>query len=194
MTINACQFTTPVGPLVVLADESDNESTVVAAGWCAADELWERLPAGMKGDQMSPNEVERLGSAHEPIVAYLNGSVEALAAVPVQQAGTDLQQQVWEGLRQIPPGETRNYRELAEATSKPKAIRAVGSACGRNLIAPMVPCHRALRSDGSLGGYYYGLEVKQWLLAHEGVRSEATSNANSDKLTLRTEREAGNEG
>lgn len=154
--------------MTVLTDDRNGQFTVIAAGFCSGDELWDRLPISDRQDQSGPIMIKRIGETHDAIEAYLGGDISALATIPVLQSGTDLQQEVWTGLRHIPPGETRTYSELAAATSKPKAVRAVGSACGRNLIAPMVPCHRALRSDGSLGGYYYGLEVKQWLLAHEG--------------------------
>ena len=160
MTIDACSYDTPVGPLSVLA----TDDVVVAAGFCPPADLWERLP---HDDRAELRSTQHLGPLHQPILDYLDGDIDALDRVPVHQAGTDLQQEVWDGLRAIPAGQTRTYTELAGATSNPKAVRAVGSACGRNLIAPMVPCHRALRSDGSLGGYYYGLQVKRWLLDHE---------------------------
>ena len=72
-------------------------------------------------------------------------------------------------MREIPPGETITYAELAERAGNPRAVRAAGSACARNLIAPIVPCHRVVRSGESrnLGGYYYGLSTKEWLLEHE---------------------------
>jgi O-6-methylguanine DNA methyltransferase len=72
---------------------------------------------------------------------------------------------VWKGLREIPAGRTVSYGELAATIGT--AARALGSACGANLVAPVVPCHRVVRSDGSLGGYEYGLPIKQWLLQHE---------------------------
>ncbi len=159
--IISCSYDTPVGPLTVLADGP----AVVAAGFCSAADLWERLPERRKTELRSQ---DHLGPLDEPIRRYLDGDVAAIDDLPLSQDGTDLQQEVWQGLRDIPAGQTRTYTELADATSKPKAVRAVGTACGRNLIAPFVPCHRALRSDGSLGGYYYGLEVKRWLLDHEG--------------------------
>ena len=70
------------------------------------------------------------------------------------------------------PGRTVSYTQLAAQAGNPRAPRAAGAACAYNLIAPVVPCHRALRSDGSLGGYYYGLDRKTWLLRHEGARPE----------------------
>ncbi len=74
-------------------------------------------------------------------------------------------------MRSIPPGQTWSYARLAAEAGRPTAVRAAGSACARNLVAPFVPCHRVVRSDGSLGGYAYGLDIKRALLAHEsGLR------------------------
>ncbi len=168
--IHACAYPTPVGPLAVLADRSEPTSpTVVAAGFCSADDLWSRLPEPTRASQTSPVEADELGPLQQPILDYLAGDLNAIDRLPLAQNGTALQQEVWNGLRAIPAGETRTYGELAGATSKPNAVRAVGTACGKNLIAPFVPCHRALRSDGSLGGYHYGLDVKRWLLEHEAA-------------------------
>lgn len=165
VTVKAKSFETPVGALTVLASGfEEDRPAIIAAGFCTAADLWERVP---EADKMELAEDADLGPLEEPIGRYLNGELKAIDELPLAQAGTDLQQEVWQGLRDIPAGETKTYTELAKATSKPKAVRAVGSACGRNLIAPFVPCHRALRSDGTLGGYYYGLEVKRWLLDHE---------------------------
>jgi len=87
--------------------------------------------------------------------------------LPLDIRGTAFQQQVWQALRLIPRGETRNYAEIARAINKPQATRAVGSACGANPVAVIIPCHRVLRSDGSLGGYRWGIERKQKLLEIE---------------------------
>ncbi|BAK68404.1 regulatory protein Ada [Sphingobium sp. SYK-6] len=87
--------------------------------------------------------------------------------LPVDVAGTAFQQAVWAALRAIPPGQTRTYAQIAAAAGRPGAVRAAGSACGRNDLAVLVPCHRVLRSDGSLGGYAYGVERKEALLSRE---------------------------
>ncbi len=87
--------------------------------------------------------------------------------LPIDMCGTAFQQAVWAALRAIPPGETRSYREIAVAIGKPGAVRAAGSACGDNVLAVVIPCHRVLRSDGGLGGYAYGVERKQVLLERE---------------------------
>jgi AraC family transcriptional regulator of adaptative response/methylated-DNA-[protein]-cysteine methyltransferase len=81
--------------------------------------------------------------------------------------GTAFQVQVWDYLRQIPRGELRTYKEVAEAIGRPKAVRAVASACGANRIALAIPCHRVIRGDGGLGGYRWGIERKRQLLAIE---------------------------
>ena len=87
--------------------------------------------------------------------------------LPLDVKGTAFQETVWQALRDIPAGETFSYAELAAQVGRPKAVRAVGSACGANKVAVLIPCHRALRSDGSLGGYAYGLDRKKLLLGKE---------------------------
>ena len=81
--------------------------------------------------------------------------------------GTAFQQAIWAALCAIPPGETRTYGEIAAAIGRPGAVRAAGTACGDNNLAVLIPCHRVLRSDGSLGGYAYGTRRKQALLERE---------------------------
>lgn len=90
--------------------------------------------------------------------------------IPLDVRGTAFQERVWAELRRIPPGETRSYAEIAAAAGKPKAVRATGSANGANNVAVLIPCHRVIRSDGSLGGYAYGLDIKRELLARERRR------------------------
>jgi AraC family transcriptional regulator of adaptative response/methylated-DNA-[protein]-cysteine methyltransferase len=89
--------------------------------------------------------------------------------LPLDVAGTAFQEAVWQELRRIPVGETRSYADIAAAIGKPKAVRAAGSANGANNVAVLIPCHRVVRSDGTLGGYAYGLERKAKLLEREGV-------------------------
>ena len=84
--------------------------------------------------------------------------------------GTDFQLQVLTELQNIPFGETRSYQDLASAISRPKAVRAVGAANGRNPLPIVIPCHRVIGADGSLTGFGGGLPAKLWLLEHEGLR------------------------
>ena len=90
------------------------------------------------------------------------------AAIPLDVHGTAFQQRVWEELLRIPHGETRSYSELAAALGNPKASRAVGGANGANNVAVLIPCHRVIANDGTLGGYAYGLAIKAELLRREG--------------------------
>ena len=94
----------------------------------------------------------------------------AMPDLPIDVAGTAFQEAVWRELRKIPAGETRSYAEIAAAIGSPKAVRAVGSANGDNHVCVLIPCHRVIRSDGSLGGYGGGIDRKKKLLASEGHR------------------------
>ena len=93
--------------------------------------------------------------------------------LPIDVAGTAFQEAVWRELRKIPLGETRSYAEIAAAIGQPKAVRAVGTANGDNHVAVLIPCHRVIRSDGTLGGYAGGLDRKRKLLAAEGLPERA---------------------
>src|SRR3982751_3164730 len=96
----------------------------------------------------------------------------ATPELPIDVAGTAFQEAVWRELRKIPPGETRSYADIAAAIGQPKAVRAVGTANGDNHVAVLIPCHRVIRSDGTLGGYAGGLDRKRKLLAAEGGFAE----------------------
>ncbi|SFL02553.1 bifunctional helix-turn-helix domain-containing protein/methylated-DNA--[protein]-cysteine S-methyltransferase [Shimia haliotis] len=93
--------------------------------------------------------------------------------VPVYMIGTSLQIKVWEALMRIPSGEVTTYSEIARAIGNPRAVRAVGTAVGRNPVSWLIPCHRAMRKSGGLGGYHWGVPVKRALLAYEAARAEA---------------------
>jgi O-6-methylguanine DNA methyltransferase len=101
-------------------------------------------------------------------VAAINGEPFA-DAIPLRLEGTSFQQAVWECLRTIPAGSTRTYAEIARAIQAPRAHRAVANACGANRVAVLIPCHRAVRSDGSSGGYRWGRERKRALLEREAI-------------------------
>ncbi|HEV2541114.1 MAG TPA: methylated-DNA--[protein]-cysteine S-methyltransferase [Frateuria sp.] len=96
---------------------------------------------------------------------------DAPAMPPLDIAATAFQWRVWNALTRIPAGQTRSYRALAAELGAPKAARAVGNACGNNRLALIVPCHRVVREDGSLGGWRWGVERKRELLARERVRA-----------------------
>jgi methylated-DNA-[protein]-cysteine S-methyltransferase len=162
-TIATATVATPVGPLSVLA----HGRALVGAGFTSdPGELHARLHPSLRPLPLAPAELPWLV---KPLGDYFDGDLMALDTLPVYQPATALRQRLWAQLRAVRPGTTISYTTLAARAGIPGAARAAGAACAANLVAPVVPCHRALRSDGSLGGYYYGLARKEWLLHHEGA-------------------------
>jgi AraC family transcriptional regulator of adaptative response/methylated-DNA-[protein]-cysteine methyltransferase len=163
LRIRYCAFATALGTALVAATDQ---------GVCAvklgpdAQEL-KRLLA----DEFSAAELAeaRMPEIEEKVRAFAAGG-GSLARLPLDIRGTVFQRRVWAELRRIPRGETRTYSEIARAIGAPAAVRAVGSACGANPVALVVPCHRAVRTDGGLGGYAWGLPVKKRLLETEKRR------------------------
>jgi methylated-DNA-[protein]-cysteine S-methyltransferase len=158
MTLNVWTTATPIGPWSVVAEAA----VVLASGFAPADDIIGRL-----GKESGAVAAEFLPRVSDAVERYLAGEVNALDDIEVRQPGGPYQQQVWHVMRGIPAGTTWSYAQLATKSGRPVAVRAAATACSRNLVAPFVPCHRVVKSDGSLGGYYYGLEIKEWLLRHE---------------------------
>jgi methylated-DNA-[protein]-cysteine S-methyltransferase len=156
--IAATTVTTPTGQLALLV----HDDVIVAAGFTPAEEQYRRLRI-----DVPLRHVTAIGPFSAAMAAYFDGDVCAMDSLPVEQPGGAFRQAAWKVMRDVPAGETITYAELAARVGNPRAVRAAGSACAKNLIAPIVPCHRILRTGGALGGYYYGLPVKDWLLAHE---------------------------
>lgn len=124
-------------------------------------ELQQKFPrARIKRDNQT------LRSQVEALLDCLSGNPSPLN-MPLDEQGTAFQRRVWQELRRIPRGETISYSELANRIGRPKAVRAVASACARNPVAIVTPCHRVVRLNGALGGYRWGVERKRRLLAAE---------------------------
>jgi AraC family transcriptional regulator of adaptative response/methylated-DNA-[protein]-cysteine methyltransferase len=155
-----CTFGTSLGVALVAATDKGVCSVKLGddVGWL------QRLLA----EEFSEAELSQkpMPEVKRAILDFIGGE-SGLARVPLDIRGTVFQQRVWEELRRIPRGETRTYRDIAQAVGAPAAVRAVGSACGANPVALVVPCHRAVRTDGGLGGYAWGLGRKKKLLALE---------------------------
>lgn len=109
-------------------------------------------------------DVSWLGQIEE----YLRGERREFVG-SLEQEGTEFQKKVWRAISDIPYGEVMSYKEIAEKVGRSGAVRAVGTACGKNKLPIVVPCHRVVASGGKLGGYAFGLEMKKKLLALEGV-------------------------
>ena len=150
----SCRVETPLGVVRIEADEAGISSL-----------RFEDAPRA----QVEAGENQWLVTAARQLREYFDGTRHSFD-VPLSPAGTDFQRQVWRALADIPFGETRSYRQIAEAAGRPDAARAVGAACGRNPILIMIPCHRALGSDGSLTGFAAGLERKKSLLELEQAK------------------------
>lgn len=159
VTIRWTVVDTYLGPMLVAAT---NKGVCRLSFNEGADELAARFPAA---------ELVEGGEGFSALLSEVVRAVEAPDqphAVPLDVRGTAFQESVWRELRRIPAGETRSYSDIAAAVGSPKAVRACGSANGANNVAVLIPCHRVVRSDGSLGGYAYGLDIKRKLLAREG--------------------------
>lgn len=151
---------TTLGPMLVAATTTGVCRLSFDEG---ADELARRFPNA---------ELVEGGEEFERLLADVIASVEApgdFAHIPLDVQGTAFQEACWKALREIPPGETRTYAEIAAAAGNPKAVRAAGSANARNNVAVLIPCHRVIRTGGDLGGYAYGLDIKRELLKREGA-------------------------
>lgn len=127
------------------------------------DELKREFPAA---------ELHRVQQGHDDFLAprvceVANALGDVAGRAPVEMIGTAFQQRVWQALMKIPRGETRSYTDIALAIGAPRAVRAVARACAQNRVAVLVPCHRVIRGDGSLGGYRWGLPIKRRLLDTE---------------------------
>jgi AraC family transcriptional regulator of adaptative response/methylated-DNA-[protein]-cysteine methyltransferase len=160
----ARRIETPLGAMLALADDE---------GLRLLDFL-DRPDLGAKARDLGESLDRAVIHADHPHLDAVAEGLDAYFAgrrltidVPLGAVGSPWQRAVWEGLRAIPPGETRSYGQLAEALGRSTASRAVGMANSKNPIAIVVPCHRVIRGDGSLSGYAGGPWRKQWLLDHE---------------------------
>ena len=111
--------------------------------------------------------------APEKIAPWVTAAFEMRGQSALHLIGAPFQIKVWEALLTIPSGQVTTYSEIAQAVGNPRAVRAVGTAVGRNPVSWLIPCHRALRKSGGLGGYHWGLPVKRAMLAYESARRDA---------------------
>lgn len=154
---------TPVGTLYLISDDQ----ILLAAGFRSFTDFLGRMdPADLTREFKT---VRSLPVISDLVKDYFDGDHTALNGIKVRQPGGEFFQSVWKVMRKIPAGKTMSYAELAERAGSEKAVRAVGSACARNLIAPIIPCHRVVKSGGALGNYGYGLDIKENLLRFEGA-------------------------
>ncbi|MFM9099142.1 MAG: methylated-DNA--[protein]-cysteine S-methyltransferase [Actinomycetota bacterium] len=154
---------TPIGTLFLIS----HEHMLLASGFSNFKELSNQLE--VEDQVRESKEVKRIPIVSDLIEEYLQGDLKALDGISVRQPGERFSQSAWKAMRKVSPGKTISYGELAKKAGSPDAVRDAGSACARNLIALVVPCHRIVKTGGALGNYAYGLDVKEWLLRHEGA-------------------------
>jgi len=154
---------TPIGILNLIAREdvllAANLSTISAA------------KASLDDDDRSHGftEVRNIPVISDLISDYFDGDLTALNAIKVRQPGAPFSQAAWKAMRRVRAGKTMSYADLADRAGSPAAVRAAGSACAKNAIVLVVPCHRIVKTGGALGNYAYGLNKKEWLLRFEAA-------------------------
>lgn len=153
---------TPLGQLHIIADEH----VVLASGFGEVENLIDRLEENDRLREIS--KVSKISMISDLVSDYFDGELTAFDSISVRQAGATFSQAAWKAMRKIKAGKVITYADLANRAGSPEAVRAVGTACAKNLIAPIIPCHRIVKTGGALGNYGYGLDSKEWLLRHEG--------------------------
>jgi methylated-DNA-[protein]-cysteine S-methyltransferase len=167
LTLLIDRLQTPIGELLIVADESGKLRTIDWTDHEARMRVLLDRAYGKDGYRLKP--ARDPGGLTKAMRAYFKGDIAAIESLPVEAPGTPFQKSVWRELRKVGKGKTISYAELARRIGKPKAVRAAGLANGQNPISIVVPCHRVIGSDGTLTGYGGGLPRKQWLLQHEGA-------------------------
>lgn len=147
---------TPVGTLNLLADEQ----ILIGANFSSLSKL------EAQGDVKT---VKAIPIITDLISDYFDGDLDALNGIRVRQDGAGFSQSAWKAMRKVKAGKVLSYADLADRAGSPAAVRAAGSACAKNAIVLVVPCHRIVKTGGALGNYAYGLVKKEWLLRHEGA-------------------------
>lgn len=175
--LSIARYDSPLGPIYIATDGL----YLVALSFCPGQEDFSRLLSKRFGPCLAL-QAQADSSALKPLFnllkSYFNGQTLDFKSLRFKLSGTPFDRDVWSALRDIPYGEVRSYSAIARAIGRPRACRAVAGACGRNMIPIVIPCHRVLRSDGSMGGWSGGggLRLKEGLLAIEGhgsVRAKA---------------------
>ena len=136
----------------------------------AFEEAWDKVAGSLHrrfgGEEIRVTRADPL-SLGDALSGYFDGDLSAFDGLELDVPGTAFQRRVWAALKDVAAGETVTYTEVARRVGSASAVRAVGSASGANAVCIVIPCHRMLRSDGSVGGYAGGLDRKTWLLEHE---------------------------
>lgn len=164
MILFSSTITTPIGPLTYLYGE---DKKVYGVFFDTQAELVQKYLE--KHLESYTVKQMKKGIYDQDFKKYFKDSKNPLQNIPVAVTGTKNQIAVWNAVGKIKPGQVARYKDIAKRVGDEKAVRSVGTAIGANPVCLIIPCHRVLTSDGSLGGYSGGLDKKEWLLKHEGV-------------------------
>lgn len=160
------ELKTPWVPMSVLVDV-ENKPIVVGAAFLPMTKFLRK--AGQKLNIADYKKDTKLAGVTQVINNWIDGDLNAFNKLKVRQPGGEFMQECWKELRKVKGGKVVSYSELATLAGRPLAVRAAGSACSSNLIAPIIPCHRVVKTGGHLGNYGFGLPLKAALLEHEGI-------------------------
>ena len=160
------EIRTPWGPIATFVDVS-KEPVIIGAAFS-------NIPNFLKKSGHKLNIVEfksdaKLAGVTSVVRSWVDGDLDAFKSLKVRQPGGEFTQDVWAALRKVKGGHVISYADLATKAGRPLAMRAAGTAMANNLIAPIVPCHRVIKTGGAIGNYGFGIALKIQLLAHEGI-------------------------
>ena len=160
------EIKTPWGPIATFVDTSIEPIVIGAA--------FSDIPNFLKQSGHKLNIVEfksdaKLAGVTSVVKSWVDGDLDAFKTLKVRQPGGEFTQDVWKALRKVKAGTVISYADLAAKAGRPLAVRAAGTAMAANLIAPIVPCHRVVKTGGAIGNYGFGVDLKSKLLIHEGV-------------------------
>jgi methylated-DNA-[protein]-cysteine S-methyltransferase len=154
---------TPVGTLNLIADGE----LLLGANLSSIRALKDGLDSIYQSSEYK--EVSKIPVVSDLIADYFDGDLNAINGIKVSQPGGSFSQAAWKAMRRVRAGKVMSYADLAKNSGSPKAVRAAGSACAKNAIMLVVPCHRIVKTGGALGNYAYGVNKKEWLLRHESL-------------------------
>lgn len=163
MTLLITTSKTPIGNLNLIADEH----VLLGSNLSNISELKANLDIADQSREIKI--VKSILIISDLLTDYFDGDISAINGISVRQPGATFSQAAWKAMRKVKAGAVITYADLADRAGSSAAVRAAGSACAKNAIMLVVPCHRIVKSGGALGNYAYGVHKKEWLLSHEGA-------------------------
>ena len=163
MTLLITTSKTPIGNLNLIADEH----VLLGANLSNISALKSGLDAADQNREIKI--VKNIPIISDLIADYFAGDITAINGISVRQPGATFSQSAWKAMRKVKAGAVITYADLEDRAGSAAAVRAAGTACAKNAIMLVVPCHRIVKSGGALGNYAYGVNKKEWLLSHEGA-------------------------